>query len=90
LTPFEWDPRKAASNVRKHRIHFADAVSVLEDDNAVTLREDDDGEERWVAIGMDALARILVVAYTWRGNSIRIISARSATPTENNRYMENK
>ena len=89
MTTFEWDPRKAASNVRKHGIHFADATSVLEDENAITLREDDDREERWVTIGMDFLARILVVAYTWRGNSIRIISARSATPTENSHYMEN-
>lgn len=88
VTTFEWDPRKAASNVRKHGIHFADAISVLEDDHAITLREDDDGEERWVAIGVDSLARILVVAYTWRGNNIRIISARSATPTENSHYME--
>ena len=89
MTTFEWDPRKAAGNVRKHGIHFADAISVLEDDHAITLREDDDDEERWVAIGMDSLARILVVAYTWRGNSIRIISARSATSTENSHYMEN-
>jgi hypothetical protein len=89
VTTFEWDPRKAASNVRKHGIHFADAVSVLEDHHAITLREDHDDEERWVAIGMDSLARILVVAYTWRGSGIRIISARSATPTENSQYMEN-
>jgi len=89
LTAYEWDPRKAASNVRRHGIHFADATSVLEDDRAITLREDDDGEERWVVIGMDSLARILVGAYTWRGNIIRIISARSATPTEHSHYTEN-
>ena len=89
VTTFEWDPRKAASNVRKHGIRFADAVLALEDDHAITVREDADDEERRVTIGMDAIARILVVAYTWRGNSIRIISARSATSTENSHYMEN-
>jgi uncharacterized DUF497 family protein len=89
VTTFEWDLRKAASNVRKHGINFADAVPVFEDDHAITLREDTPDEERWVTIGMDALARILVVVYTWRGNSIRIISARPATPEENSHYMEN-
>ena len=89
MTTFEWDLRKAASNVSKNGIYFADAVLVLEDDHAITFREDTPDEERWVAIGMDAFARILVVAYTWRGNSIRIISARSATTAEKSRYMEN-
>jgi uncharacterized DUF497 family protein len=46
VTAFEWDPRKAASNARKHGIRFADAIPVLEDDHAVTLREDAHGEER--------------------------------------------
>jgi uncharacterized protein len=89
VTTFEWDLRKAASNVRKHGIYFADAVLVLEDDHAITFREDTSDEERWVTIGMDAFARILVVVYTWRGNSIRIISARPATPAENSHYTEN-
>ena len=89
MTTFEWDPRKAANNVRKHGIRFADAIPVLEDDRAITLREDAYGEERRVTIGMDAVARILVVVYTWRGNSIRIISARPATPGECRKYREN-
>jgi uncharacterized DUF497 family protein len=88
VTTFEWDLRKAASNVRKHGIYFTDAVLVLEDDRAITFREDAPDEERWVTIGMDAFARILVLVYTWRGNSIRIISARPATPAENSHYME--
>ncbi len=61
---FEWDPRKAAANLRKHRIQFADAVQVLEDERAITLQEDVDDERRCVTIGMDALARILTVVYT--------------------------
>jgi len=89
VTAFEWDPQKAASNARKHGVQFADAVPVLEDDRAITLIEDAYGEERWVTIGMDAIARVLVVAYTWRGEGIRIISARLATQEERRQYMEN-
>jgi uncharacterized protein len=63
---FEWDRRKEAGNVRKHGIRFADAVSVLEDDRAVTVLDDSIDEDRWVTIGMDALGRVLVVVYAWR------------------------
>jgi uncharacterized protein len=89
VTTFGWDLRKAASNVRKHGIHFADAVLVLEDDRAITFGEETPDEERWVTIGMDAFARILVVVHTLRGNSIRIISARPATTAEESHYLEN-
>jgi uncharacterized DUF497 family protein len=61
---FEWDPRKAGANFRKHGVRFADAVSALEDERAITLRDDVHGEERWVTIGMDALARMMTVVYT--------------------------
>jgi uncharacterized DUF497 family protein len=60
---YDWDPRKAAANARKHGIRFADAVLVLEDLRAVTVQDDAHGEERWVTIGMDAVGRILVVVY---------------------------
>ena len=89
MIAFEWDPRKAAANARKHGIQFADAVLLLEDERAVTLRDGVHGEERWVTIGMDALARILAVVYTWRGNTVRLISARPATPNERRQYLEN-
>ena len=89
MTVFEWDPRKAASNARKHGIRFADAVPALEDDRALTLRDDAHGEERWITIGTDAVGRILVIVYTWRANRIRIISARPATQGESRQYMEN-
>jgi uncharacterized DUF497 family protein len=85
---FDWDPKKAASNFRKHGIRFADAISVLEDDRAVTMPEDSDGEERWVTIGMDAIGRVLVVVYAWRDDDIRVISARAATQGESRLYME--
>jgi len=86
---FEWDPRKAASNAQKHGIRFSDTIPVLEDDRAITVREDAYGEERWVTIGMGAVAQVLVVVYAWRGSRIRIISARPATREERQQYLEN-
>ena len=53
---YEWDPKKAASNLRKHRVDFADAVTVFEDEFAVTINDDELEEKRFVTIGMDALA----------------------------------
>jgi uncharacterized DUF497 family protein len=82
----EWDSRKAAANLKKHAVDFADAATVLHDDQAITIRDDGAEEERYVTIGMDALARILVVAYTWRGDLPRLISARQATPQERQQY----
>ncbi len=89
MMPFEWDPTKAASNVHKHGIRFADAVAVLEDDRAITVSDDSTDEQRWATIGMDAVGRIVVVVYTWRGESIRIISARQATQREGRQYPVN-
>ena len=65
-----------------------DAVSALEDDLAVTIPDDLSDEERFVTVGMDALDRILVVVYAWRGERVRIISARKATPQERRTYEE--
>jgi uncharacterized protein len=83
---FEWDSFKATSNLRKHNVDFADATAVLDDDMAITIREHASGEERFVTLGMDALNRLLVVVYAWRVDSIRIISARKATPHERHQY----
>lgn len=84
---YEWDPNKAAENVAKHAISFADAVAVLGDALALTLEDEASEEERFVTIGMDAFARILVVVYTWRGeDTIRLISARRATRHERRQY----
>ena len=86
---FEWNAQKGRVNGRKHGIQFADAVHVLEDDNALTTSEHaSDGEERWITLGVDALGRILVVVYTRRKTIVRIISARPATPGERDRYAE--
>ncbi len=62
---------------------------MLEDERAITLRDHVRGEERWVTIGMDALARILTVVYVWRRNTVRVISARPATANERGQYLEN-
>ncbi len=85
---YEWDIDKAQGNLKKHRVAFADAVSVFEDSEAITIEDAEPGEERFVTIGMDCLGRILVVVYTWRSElSIRMISARKATKTEINDYQ---
>ena len=84
---FEWDPKKAAENFAKHGVRFADAVIVLEDSLAVTIPDPGSAEEdRFVTIGMDEQGRILVVAYVWRGDSVRVISVRPATRLERREY----
>ncbi len=83
---YEWNDEKAASNVHKHRIDFADAVSVFADDAAITIVDEHPDEERFITIGIDAFGRILVVVYTWRGDHIRLISARKATRHERKQY----
>ena len=83
---FEWDEGKAQLNLRKHRVDFADAATMFDDNRAVTVGDDDPEEERYVTIGMDALGRVLVVAYTMRGERIRIISARLAARRERAEY----
>ncbi|MDP9360689.1 MAG: BrnT family toxin [Acidobacteriota bacterium] len=84
---YEWDETKNRSNLRKHSLDFADAVLALEDENAVTVRDDDtEEEERFVTIGVDGLGRVLVVVYTWREENIRMISARTATRRERAAY----
>jgi len=86
---FEWDEEKRRQNLRKHSVEFADAVSALEDEEALTSADDDsDEEERFVTLGADLFGRILVVVYTWRGDSVRLISARKATPRERKQYGE--
>jgi hypothetical protein len=85
---FEWDPRKAAANVGKHGVRFADSVSVLEDDRALTVVDESSEEPRWVTIGLDSMGRVLVVVYAWRGDRVRIISARPAAARERRQYEE--
>jgi len=84
----EWDPDKAKENLRKHGIDFADAATVLDDDLGLTIPDDSSTEERYVTIGTDALGRVLVLVYTWRGERLRLISARKAAPDERRQHEE--
>ena len=87
---FEWDPDKAHRNLEKHGILFADAVEVLSDPYALTIEDRTSEEQRHITLGLDAIGRILVIVYTWRGETIRIISARKATARERAQYEENR
>ena len=79
---YEWDPEKEKANYRKHGVHFADAVGALEDERALTEPDQTTSEERFRSLGMDFLGRVVVVVYTFRGDNIRLISAREAKPRQ--------
>ncbi len=85
-----WDPRKSASNIGKHGVRFADAAMVFEDPLSITVADDESDylEQRLVTMGVDPAGRILVVVYTWRGDDIRLISARRAEPHEREAYEQ--
>ena len=85
---FEWDPAKAESNRKKHDVDFADAVGVFEDPYALSQPDPVPGEDRVVTLGRDLLDRLLAVDWTWRGDNIRLISARRATHRERRWYAE--
>lgn len=88
---YQWDYDKAQANLRKHKIRFADAVLVFQDESAITIEdtEHSEDEDRYITIGMDGLGQILVVVFTWRSNVIRLISARKAMSRERKVYEEN-
>jgi len=82
-----WDPNKAEINFEKHKIRFSDAEMVLYDPFAMTLEEHVVAtEQRFVTIGSDAVGRIIAVVYSYRADTIRMISVRKATPTERKQY----
>ena len=87
---FEWDPKKAASNRRKHGVTFEEATSALRDVFSATGHDPDhsEDEERFVTFGISSQGRLLAVSHTDRGNAIRIISARLATNVERQIYEE--
>ena len=88
---FEWDPAKAASNVRKHKVTFEVAKSVFYDDFAVQFFDDEhsSSEDRFLLLGMSSDSRLLLVCHCERedGDVIRIISARKATANEAQFYQ---
>jgi len=86
-TDIEFEPDKAESNLRKHKISFSHAEQALRDPFAVTIEDPNSvGEQRFVTLGIDALGRMLVVIHTPRGERIRLISARKASRGEEEQY----
>lgn len=84
-----WDPNKAETNFKKHGIRFSDAEMVLYDSIAMTIEEQIVANElRYVTIGTDSIGRILAVVYSYRSDTIRLISARKATRKERTQYEE--
>ena len=82
-----WDSVKAKSNRLKHRVFFSEVEPVFYDPDAISFEDmESKGEARYVVIGLDSLARIVVVVYTYRGNMIRLISARRANKSEQQFY----
>jgi uncharacterized DUF497 family protein len=85
---YEWDPGKAAANLKKHGVSFADAVTGFEDEFALTREDADaDDEQRFVTLGADAAGALLVVVYTYRSiGCIRLISAWKADRAQRKQY----
>jgi len=82
-----FDPAKAASDLKKHGVSFADAEGVLSDPLAITIEDPDAaGERRYIAIGLGGAGELLVVVYTERNDDYRLISARPATKKERKQY----
>ena len=87
---FEWDPEKAAANIRRRRVSFNEAATVLEDPLSTTFPNEAHSEDemRFVTVGVSQRGRLLVVAHTERNDTIRIISARRATRRERAFYEQ--
>jgi uncharacterized protein len=88
MEPFEWDEDQAQRNLIKHGVSFEEAATVFEDLNVVTFEDTDHSfqELRYIDIGLSDRYRLLLVSYTDRETSIRIISARPCTPREARLY----
>jgi hypothetical protein len=84
----EWDQGKAAANIERHGITFEEASAVFLDPLSSTIPDPDHSfdEDRFVTIGLDGIGRLLVVVHTEREDTLRIISAREATPRERRTY----
>lgn len=87
---FEWDENKAVSNFSKHGVSFDEAKTVFDDPLYVDFFDPDhsDEEERYLMVGASNRGRLLIVSYTERKKSIRVISAREVTKSEREAYEE--
>ncbi len=85
---FEWDPKKARQNLKKHNVSFGEAVTAFYDPLSATFEDPDHSirEQRYITIGFSSKNRLLVVAHTERGRNVRIISAREATAHERKKH----
>jgi uncharacterized DUF497 family protein len=89
---FEWDEAKARDNLVKHDISFEEAKTVFDDRLYVDFYDPDHSqdEHRYIIIGRSGKGRVLIISYTERNDSIRLISARRATRAERKVYEENQ
>ena len=87
---FEWDEENAKTNLKKHRVSFDEAITVFLDPFSITIPDPDHSvdEQRYIDIGSSDKGRVLVVVYTERRSSIRIISCRKATLSERKLHEE--
>jgi len=87
---FEWDEKKADENLRTHGVSFDEAKTVFNDPFSVTIYDPDHSidEERYIDIGMSTKGRLIVVSYSERGETIRMISSRKATKKERRGYED--
>ena len=87
---FEWDSRKARSNLAKHGVGFEEASTIFGDPLSLTILDPEHSlsEERYITMGRAFSGKLLVVVHTERGDNIRIISARSASRRERKFYEE--
>jgi uncharacterized DUF497 family protein len=85
---FEWDARKAARNLHKHKVSFIEAATVFGDFLGTTVPDPAHSadEDRYITVGLSNLERLLMVAHTERDGRIRIISARNLTAKEKRAY----
>jgi uncharacterized DUF497 family protein len=87
---FDWDPKKAAANQKKHGVSFDEARTVFFDERAKLIDDPDhsESEDRFVLLGLSGTLRVILVCHCYRGegNVIRIISARKASPYETRQY----
>ena len=86
--PYDWDPEKAIANLEKHGVSFEEALTVFGDPLATTVLDHGHSidEERWLTMGLSSRQRIVMVWHTNRGDSVRLIGARPATPQEKRIY----
>ena len=89
---FDWDPRKEAKNLRKHKVAFSEAATVFRDTLSTTVPDPDHSEEedRYLIVGLSRRQRLLIVSHAENGDRIRIISARELTRAEKKVYEEER